>query len=536
MNLIFCLFLIFLLLNAISMKESQTFLLDSTNFRIQLENGEYYYISLSHSKLISNGESNLKDIHITDDDCYPSKRYKSGMIGTKDFKFKNGLNINLNYVFYNDEGKKNYLGLARGVQYDTDEIKEKYELDFLTNLKNQKEIDKYYIYFPPLFTSDKTKTPNPYILIGAIPSIFNLYQNKTSYAPLSPNYPTKWSIRLSHILYEINSDSNNTQSGKVSIDCDVIFTESGDSAIYIPYKHKSIFDDIFTTKLGCSESSSNYQCSKSKLNIFKLYLVFNGFSHLISNSLIFNLFWSTPRSDYIIFKEDIDFIGIDTYTMGNYHKLFDGENNMIMLLNTEGGKDIADVSDICGYENRDGIRRIVHDPEYLILWEQRLKNESQIINKTLEEIEALKMEWNETKNKIEEEKKELEKEIEKYRQDIIRQEIDNLREDLNSRENDKNKLNKEIDNLREDLKIKENDKEKFNNEIINLRNDLTKREEDNKTLNEQISKNNSLLIIIISNLVISLITIVLIFLCFSRAKKIEKQKQDFQDFNILEDK
>ena len=57
--------------------------------------------------------------------------------------------------------------------------------------------------------------------------------------------------------------------------------------------------------------------------------------------------------------------------MGNYHKLFDGENNMIMLLNTEGGKDIADVSDICGYENRDGIRRIVHDPEYLFEWEQR---------------------------------------------------------------------------------------------------------------------------------------------------------------------
>ena len=190
-NIIACLFLILSLLNGISMKESQTFKLDTYDFSIQLENGDYYYLSLSHSKLISIEASDLRDINISDDDCYPSKKYKSGIIGTKNFKFKNGLNVNLDYVFYNDTNKKNYLGLARGVQYDTDEIKETYDLDFVSNLKNKKEIDKYIIYFPPLLSSSRKSTSNPYILIGAIPSIFNLYQNKTSYALLSQNYPTK---------------------------------------------------------------------------------------------------------------------------------------------------------------------------------------------------------------------------------------------------------------------------------------------------------------------------------------------------------
>ena len=78
---------------------------------------------------------------------------------------------------------------------------------------------------------------------------------------------------------------------------------------------------------------------------------------------------------------------------------------MIMLLNTEVENGISDVSDICGYEIRDNIRRIIHDPECLFEWEQRLINESQEINKTLEEIKILEKEWNETKNKIEEEKR-----------------------------------------------------------------------------------------------------------------------------------
>ena len=91
---------------------------------------------------------------------------------------------------------------------------------------------------------------------------------------------------------------------------------------------------------------------------------------------------------------------------------------------------IKDVSDICGFEGRDGIKRIVHNQDYLLEWEDRLKIESKKINETLEEIEGLKKEFNETKHEIEEEKKELEKEIEKYRQDIIRKEMDSLREKI----------------------------------------------------------------------------------------------------------
>ena len=90
--------------------------------------------------------------------------------------------------------------------------------------------------------------------------------------------------------------------------------------MYVPYKYKSVFDEIFKSKLGCSESGSYYQCDLLKLNNFKLYFVFNGFSHLIANNLIF-IYFSLYGRGTILFKEDIDFLGIDTYTMGNYHIL-----------------------------------------------------------------------------------------------------------------------------------------------------------------------------------------------------------------------
>ena len=60
--------------------------------------------------------------------------------------------------------------------------------------------------------------------------------------------------------------------------------------MYVPYKYKSVFDEIFKSKLGCSESGSYYQCDLSKLNNFKLYFVFNGFSHLIANQFFSFIF------------------------------------------------------------------------------------------------------------------------------------------------------------------------------------------------------------------------------------------------------
>ena len=60
---------------------------------------------------------------------------------------------------------------------------------------------------------------------------------------------------------------------------------------------------------------------------------------------------------------------------------------------------IKDVSDKCGYENRDGIQRKAHDMEYLLEWEERLKNDSKKINETLKEVEEMKIELEkQTKN------------------------------------------------------------------------------------------------------------------------------------------
>ena len=69
-----------------------------------------------------------------------------------------------------------------------------------------------------------------------------------------------------------------------------------------------------------------YRCSPNKINKFKLFFVFNGFSHLLFNELITYIF-SDKQYFYLYFSTDIDFIGIDTFTFGNYHFLFDGEKN-----------------------------------------------------------------------------------------------------------------------------------------------------------------------------------------------------------------
>ena len=99
-----------------------------------------FHISFSHSKLISNESSNLQNINITDDDTYPSKRTKYGLLGNKYIQISRNININLNYVYTNDN--KNYLGLSREVEYDNKEILEKYNLDFVSHLIEQKVIDK----------------------------------------------------------------------------------------------------------------------------------------------------------------------------------------------------------------------------------------------------------------------------------------------------------------------------------------------------------------------------------------------------------
>jgi len=75
----------------IDFRKMTTTFLDKTEF----------YISFSHSKIISNESSNLQDINITDDECIPYKKTKNGTLGIKNFKINQNLNLDLNYVYVN---------------------------------------------------------------------------------------------------------------------------------------------------------------------------------------------------------------------------------------------------------------------------------------------------------------------------------------------------------------------------------------------------------------------------------------------------
>ena len=147
-----------------------------------------YYISFGHSKIISKESSNLQDINITDDDCYPYKKKRNGTIGIKNFKFNQNLNLDLNYIYFNDN--INYLGLSRRVEYDDKEIEGKYNLDFVSQLIDQKIIDKYYIYLPAFFDDEGNVLPKLYITFGMIPNILDNYLDFNSYIPLNTNYNT----------------------------------------------------------------------------------------------------------------------------------------------------------------------------------------------------------------------------------------------------------------------------------------------------------------------------------------------------------
>ena len=361
------------------------------------------------------------------------------------------------------------MGLSRRVEYDDKEIEGKYNLDFVSQLIEQKIIDKYYIYLPAFFDDEGNVLPKLYITFGMIPNILDDYLDFNSYIPLNINYSSKWSVTLSHIMYEDTYYADKPMNMTYSINADVIFTNSGNRSMIVSYKYKDIFDDIFISHLKCELVLEYYSCDKDKIDKFKLFFVFNGFSHLLLNMLISSSFTSSYYIS-ILFRTDIDFIGIDTFTFGNYHFLFDGEKNFISLMNKNEDA-IKDVSDKCGYENRDGIQRKAHDMEYLLEWEERLKNESKKINETLKEIEEMKIE-------LEKQQKTLGEEIKLCKSDVLKEEVYSLR-------NDKN------------------------------------------VLNEEISKNNTLMIMIIVNIVLTVITFLIIFFCLCRAKRRANQNENF---------
>ena len=135
---------------------------------------------------------------------------------------------------------------------------------------------------------------------------------------------------------------------------------------------------------------------------------------------------------------------------------------------------ISDVSDACGYENRDGIPWKPLDKEYLFEWEQRLKKESIKFNETLEEFEK-------NKTELEKEQKILQEEIKLCKSDVLKQEVENLRKDIETKEKDKTELN------------------------------------------EQISKNKTLMIMLIVQIILTVITAVIIIFFFCRAKRRENK-------------
>ena len=370
-------------------------------------------------------------------------------------------------------------------------------MDFVSQLIEQKVIEKYYIYLPAFFDEKGKYFSDLYLTLGMFPNILDNYYNQTSYAPLNTKYPKKWSLILSHIIYTDEYNSENPVNKTFSIYADVIFTNSGGEYITLPLKYKDIFDDIFISYLNCEVVLGDYRCYKSRTDKFKLFFVFNGFSHLLSNELISDIVSVFKERNFNIkYDNDIDFIAIDTYTFGNYHILFDGEENFILLMN-KNKNNISDVSDICGYENRDRKQRKTHDKEYLLEWEERLKNESKKINETLEEIEKMKAE-------SEKERKTLEEEIKLCKSDVLKQEVENLRKDLETKEKEKNEV---INNLKSDLETKESDK---------------------TILNEQVSKNQTLMAMLIVQIILTALTFAILILFFCRVKRRENKIQNVE--------
>ena len=90
-----------------------------------------------------------------------------------------------------------------------------------------------------------------------IPNILDNYLDFNSYIPLNTNYPNKWSVTLSHIMYEDTYDADNPMNITYSISADVIFTNSGNRSMIVSYKYKDIFDDIFISHLNCEIWNGN---------------------------------------------------------------------------------------------------------------------------------------------------------------------------------------------------------------------------------------------------------------------------------------
>ena len=520
MNCFLICFSFFFLFNPILNSDVLSFDLTLYKTKQLIYNDEYCYISMkilgsNKSIKISLGSSqlivdigqpklNVSDIKIQYDNLYPDKT-TFGNITEGVFNIDNYENVTLN-VLSNVSSYNSILGLSKGVNYNNSTIEKEYDLNFMSQLIKKGIIDKYYIYLTPFFNFEGTKRSDTVLELGRIPTYFDIYN--FSYSPLNKKYPNKWSVKLSHIIYnEIKKENIR------DIYADVIFTDSYNSKSYIPNKYKTLFKTIFSDHMDC-EIKYYMICPLEKIKESKIYFVFNGFAHLIPNSLLFLNGNGTHNFSIFEFSSEIDYISIDSYIFGIYHRLYDGENNTVRFVYPNNKDFIIDVSHLTGFENRNGTKKEVESIEYLRDYERKLKREEMEINVTLKNIEEMKkdineknMSLNQKENElIEREKKlndrtiEIEKQIENFEKEIknLKMEIENQKDKIGS-------LNNEIKNKKDAI-------EKLNEENVKIKNDLNDNKmKDTQTINNEKRKSFIELIAIII-LIITLILVIVLFI------------------------
>ena len=483
-------------------------------------------ISFSQSKLISNLHEenfNITDIDISQDDIYPNDN-KVGKLGKGNFSLAEELNVDLNFM-YKSDAYYSYIGLSRGVVYNNESIEENFELDFISQLIRKGIIDKYYIYLSPIFNADGTIRNNPYLEIGRFPAVFDTYGKMSSYIPFNDKYPTKWTVKLTYILFGTISETYIPENNKRNIEADIILSDSYKTYNYISNSYRNILDTIFIDQYKCEFYSNTYKCSSDILTKLKLYFVFNGYAHLISNKLIFH---NGTSEEYLYanfqFTNKIDYISLDSYVFGNYHKLFDKENNTIRFLEPNDKSSILDVGKITGCENRDGTSKDVPDIGFLRDLEKKLKEKEKTMNETMKEIEEKKKildkregelnKWKENLTYWEKNLCQKEEEFEKGNENIIKENKE-LKEEIKNEKEQNIKLNETIQGL--------------NNTIEKQNENIKENEKKIEELNIQIKDVDGLKIqnqIEIIGLISLFLVVVILILLLIRKKKIENKTED----------
>ena len=443
-------------------------------------------VSLGSSEFLfgeNKPQYNITDINIKYDNIFPDKP-TSGNITTGYFNIsKADNNVFLN-TLYNKSFYHAKLGLARRVNYNDSSIEYSYDLDFMSQLIKQGVIDKHYIYLTPFFDIEGKPRNDVSMELGRFPVYFD-DKYKYSYIPLNNLYPTKWAVKLSHIILgDIKKENIH------DIYTDVIFTDSYKRDSHIPEKLRTFFRTIFVDKMDCEFSFSYIICPINKINTTKFYLVFNGYAHFIPSSLLFsNSGNETHKYSTFCFSSEIDYISIDSYIFGAYHRLYDGENDTVRFVYPGDDNFIVDVEKYTGYENRNGTKKEIPSIEYLRDYERSLKKQEEKIQETIIKIENDKkiiLEKTESLNKKEIELQKYEEELKKKEEDMkdiiekadeYEKENENLKKEIKNKDEQIQSLQTEKQNIKDKNDYLKNEIKNKNETIINLETEIKNKDE-----------------------------------------------------------